>query len=267
MVKGNNMKLEYTTIVNSNMRSGAGTKHSVMRVVSKKSIVVYIGKSGNWYKVCYGGLTGYIYASLLKRSAYVKNNAVKELQEALQDAGYYGGKADSIYGQLTAAAVAALQAAKSLPVTGIADDATVATVNQIVQTIVPLPPVTAAPQTEHFKVSEFACKDGSAVPVEYYGNLYKLMLLLEEVRAECGGKPMIIVSGYRSPEYNEKLRAKSNNVAKNSQHLTASAADVRIPGVSIAKLYAAADKINQNGGVGKYSTFAHIDPRGYKARW
>ena len=51
--------------------------------------------------------------------------------------------------------------------------------------------------TEHFKVKEFACKDGS--PIVFIDEY--LVTLLEILRNKLG-KPIIITSGYRTPEWN-----------------------------------------------------------------
>ena len=53
--------------------------------------------------------------------------------------------------------------------------------------------------TKHFKVKEFACKDGSPVVfIDEY--LYEILEILRNKL----GKPVIITSGYRTPEWNEK---------------------------------------------------------------
>ncbi len=43
-----------------NMRSGPGTSYSVVTSLSRNTAVTLTGESGNWYKVRYGGLSGYI---------------------------------------------------------------------------------------------------------------------------------------------------------------------------------------------------------------
>ena len=50
----------------------------------------------------------------------------------------------------------------------------------------------------HFKVKEFACKDGSSITfIDDY-----MVTILELLRKELGDKPIIITSGYRTPAHN-----------------------------------------------------------------
>ena len=59
----------------------------------------------------------------------------------------------------------------------------------------------------HFKVREFACGDGSdAVLVAP-----RLVMVLETIRAHFGA-PVVIHSGYRTPQYNEKVAWASTRV-------------------------------------------------------
>ena len=69
-----------------------------------------------------------------------------------------------------------------------------------------------------------------------------------------------VISAYRSPKTNEKLRSKSNGVAKKSQHLLGKAIDVRLRNINSRDLRDAALKIKR-GGVGYYkkSDFVHMD--------
>lgn len=71
-----------------------------------------------------------------------------------------------------------------------------------------------------------------------------------------------IVCGYRTPETNEALRDASPNsgVAEHSQHMEGHAIDIRVPGVTTARLRNAALSLHE-GGVGYYpvSRFVHVD--------
>lgn len=69
-----------------------------------------------------------------------------------------------------------------------------------------------------------------------------------------------IISGYRSPETNAKLRKKNKYVVKNSLHMKGEAADIRIPGYDTKWLQNVCMKLKA-GGVGYYrkSDFVHVD--------
>ena len=76
-----------------------------------------------------------------------------------------------------------------------------------------------------------------------------------------------IISGYRSEKTNAKLRAAGRGVARRSYHTRGMALDIRMPGVSLAKLRQAALDLKA-GGVGYYpkSNFVHVDT-GPVRRW
>ena len=69
-----------------------------------------------------------------------------------------------------------------------------------------------------------------------------------------------IISGYRSPKTNAKLRQKSKGVARGSMHLKGKALDFRLPGTDTAVLRDTA-RAMKRGGVGYYrkSDFIQID--------
>jgi len=71
-------------------------------------------------------------------------------------------------------------------------------------------------------------------------------------------KPIQIISGYRSPEYNEHLRSRSRKTAKDSLHMHGLAIDFSIEGISKKTLSGIAKSFFA-GGVGKYRKFVHID--------
>ncbi len=91
----------------------------------------------------------------------------------------------------------------------------------------------------------------------------ELIDLLWEVHREVGAKaPIYVVCGYRAPETNALLRARSTGVALFSQHMSGNATDFFIPGVPIEQLRVTALRL-QSGGVGYYPTsgspFVHLD--------
>ena len=108
----------------------------------------------------------------------------------------------------------------------------------------------------YFRVSEFACKDGSdAVFIDL-----ALVVVLDAIR-EHFQAPVTIMSGYRTEEYNEKIGG-----AAKSQHVLGKAADIRVRGVSPSAVYRWLDTWHE-GGLGRYDTFTHVDTRTNKARW
>ena len=75
-----------------------------------------------------------------------------------------------------------------------------------------------------------------------------------------------IISGYRSPKTNAKLRNKSKGVARGSLHMQGKALDFRLPGTDTAMLRDTARRMKR-GGVGYYkkSDFIQIDTG--RVRW
>ncbi len=73
-------------------------------------------------------------------------------------------------------------------------------------------------------------------------------------------EPYQLLSGYRSPSTNALLRSRSRGVAKNSLHMQAKAADLRMGSRSVAQINKAATACHA-GGVGRYngSNFVHMD--------
>lgn len=112
----------------------------------------------------------------------------------------------------------------------------------------------------NFKVKEFICKDGSdKVLIDI-----NLVEKLQELRNYLG-KPITILSGYRTDSYNKQCGG-----ADNSYHLKGQAVDIYCSGVKpiIIALWA---EFNGLGGIGIYlnrsQEFVHIDTRDNKYRW
>lgn len=117
--------------------------------------------------------------------------------------------------------------------------------------------------SEHFSLWEFICHD--RVTYGYVRLDPKLVDLLEKIRAEAGGKPISVTSGYRPPAY----QAIVNPKVTNSEHMNGTAADITCRALGYAEFYALCDRLNPNGGVGRYPAhaFVHVDVRGSRARW
>ena len=90
---------------------------------------------------------------------------------------------------------------------------------------------------------------------------------LDLLRRDYIGRPVKIISGYRSPDYNKKIGG-----AKRSQHMLAKAADIKIEGMEPWMVYKIIEHLiyeghMMKGGLGIYETFVHYDVRGRNARW
>lgn len=120
--------------------------------------------------------------------------------------------------------------------------------------------------TAHFSLGEFFCRDGSCPPDEHLPNVKELAEQLEILRRAIK-KPIVIVSGYRTPAWNAKVKG-----AGASQHMLGKAADIRVAGMYSSEVHAAIESQilrgrMKNGGLGLYSTWVHYDVRNKPARW
>ena len=127
--------------------------------------------------------------------------------------------------------------------------------------------------TPHFRLAEFASRDGVPVPVSLHQNLLRLCEQLEVLRKRLN-EPLIVMSGYRTVDQNTKAGG-----ARLSQHLTAKAADIRA--VSLKPEDLAAEILGlikgghmHDGGIGIYPSgrtrlrgWVHYDIRHKPARW
>ena len=109
----------------------------------------------------------------------------------------------------------------------------------------------------NFRVKEFSCSDGSD-PIFIDT---ELVTVLQKIR-EHFAKPVTITSAYRTPSRNKEVGGTTY-----SQHLYGKAADIKISGVSPKKVADYAETLLDNGGIGIYNTFTHIDVRSTKSRW
>lgn len=120
--------------------------------------------------------------------------------------------------------------------------------------------------SEHFKVREFRCQDGSD-PVFIDTELVEL---LEKIRTHFG-KSVTITSGFRTASHNATVA----KAAKYSQHLYGKAADIQVQGISVENVAAYAETLlTGRGGIGIYppglgraNGWVHVDVRSDKSRW
>lgn len=194
---------------------------------------------------------------------------VRQKQNLLQYLGYYEGDVDGISGALTEQAVAEFRTDNGNPNFG--DELEEVLIGAVFygkfkQPKEIEPPVNVVAPADfwntvkYFGRHEFACKCGKCggYPVEpKEAFVRKLDAFRERV-----GEPVYINSGVRCPEHNEAVGG-----ADDSRHLYGDAADIRCIGKTPEQLYAIADEIFHDGGVGLYDWGIHVDARGYKARW
>lgn len=112
--------------------------------------------------------------------------------------------------------------------------------------------------SKNFRVREFRCQDGSDVVfIES-----DLVDILQKIRDHFG-KAVTITSAFRTASHNKKVGG-----ATYSQHLYGTAADIKVSGVTASAVADFAEILMPStGGVGRYSTFTHVDVRSIKSRW
>lgn len=112
--------------------------------------------------------------------------------------------------------------------------------------------------SKNFKSTEFDCN------CKYYCSTTlidkELVVHLQNIRDHFG-KPVVINSGYRCTIHNKAVGG-----AAKSQHTLGRAADIVVKGVEPREVAKYAESIGLDG-IGRYSTFTHVDTRGYRARW
>ena len=190
---------------------------------------------------------------------------VRQLQNLLQYLGYYEGRVDGISGPLTEAAVAAFRADNGNPNLG--DELEEVLIGAVFHGRFK---GSAAPDeapaedfwdtVKYFGRHEFACKCGKCggYPVEpKEAFVRKLDAFRERV-----GEPVYINSGIRCAAHNAAVGG-----AAQSRHMDGDAADIRRNNKTPEQLYAIADEIFHDGGVGLYDWGIHVDDRGHRARW
>lgn len=111
--------------------------------------------------------------------------------------------------------------------------------------------------TKNFNSDEMDCKYGdneiTKISIEHIEHL--------QAFRDHIGKPIKITSGYRNLKYNRSIGSKDT-----SQHLKGLATDIQVKGMPPRRVADAAEKFGFDG-IGRYSSFTHLDSRGSRARW
>lgn len=115
----------------------------------------------------------------------------------------------------------------------------------------------------HLNWAELACHDAVRTPYPQDWRLSRaveLADLFERFREWCGGGPLVVLSGFRTPAWNAHIGG-----ARKSQHVQGRALDLTRPGWPIERLHRAARAFAATeeglGGVGYYPGFLHLDTR------
>ena len=139
-------------------------------------------------------------------------------------------------------------------------------VEDLLPELVTPPNVHRVGPSPHLNWDELACKDPGRTPYppewrEDRGA--RLARGYEALRRECGDKPLIVLSGYRTPEHNA-----AEGGAAHGQHPKGTAVDVAKPphltyGEFVAAAFRAMEKCPEIRGIGvyKHGTSIHLDVR------
>jgi len=119
--------------------------------------------------------------------------------------------------------------------------------------------------TSYFNVTRRGVKNAEP-PRAIWTNILPTLKVVDDLRAHLG-RSIIILSSYRSPAYNARI----DGAARKSYHMSFIALDITVAGHSPSTVFSILKKWRDEGkfkgGLGKYSTFVHIDTRGYNATW
>lgn len=116
----------------------------------------------------------------------------------------------------------------------------------------------------HFKTRGHTVND--LPPKKMWKKMAPTLKIIDKMAGEMGAPVKAIISAYRSPRYNYAVRGKSQSL-----HMANQAVDVMFHGVSPYHVASVARHLRKKrkfkGGVGRYSSFVHVDTRGYNADW
>jgi zinc D-Ala-D-Ala carboxypeptidase len=113
--------------------------------------------------------------------------------------------------------------------------------------------------SDHFTLEELTItshREFDNTPnADQINNLTRVAQLLEQVKALLGGKPVMVNSGYRSPQVNLAVGSKPT-----SQHCLGCAADIRVPGMTPDEVVQAikASDIQYDQLIREFDSWTHI---------
>jgi GH25 family lysozyme M1 (1,4-beta-N-acetylmuramidase) len=118
----------------------------------------------------------------------------------------------------------------------------------------------------HFRSNEARCKDGTGVPRALMRRARDHAFALETLRHRLGGRPIPVISWYRTPTHNRKVGG-----SRGSKHMQAIATDHPrgwVDRIGRARVLREGNVVFARGGMGVYpSGSLHFDSRGARARW
>jgi uncharacterized protein YcbK (DUF882 family) len=124
---------------------------------------------------------------------------------------------------------------------------------------------TAGEFTSYFSLRRRGVRN-SAPPRSLWPNIVPTLRIVDQLR-DILGKPIVILSSYRSPAYNSAI----NGAASKSYHMQFMALDLAVAGHRPSEVFRLLQSWRTakrfTGGLGLYDTFVHIDTRPTNATW
>lgn len=116
----------------------------------------------------------------------------------------------------------------------------------------------------HFKTR--GSVSNSLPPKSQWKNISSTLKVIDKMTTRIGSPLKDFISAYRSPRYNRAVGG-----ARSSCHMRNIACDIQYSGVSPSHVTYIAKQLRSKGyfkgGVGRYSSFVHVDTRGTNASW
>lgn len=227
-----------------------GKAHSMLRKRREEERALFLLPPGEAPAKGWNTAAG-AHATIKKGS---RGEDVRFLQEYLAGKGYYIGAVDQNFGILMEKAVKLFQHDVGLVADGVAGAKTWKKVGEDPETGMEVFSFSKDGQKKisaNFTVKEFQCKDKSDKIIIDTGFVADK---LQKIRVHFGTK-VNINSGYRSMDYNQKVKG-----ASASYHMYGRAFDITVEGHTPLEVARCAQKMGINGII-QYNSFVHVDSR------